>query len=57
MDPAGTTLKDWVETVHACLVAAGGSKDVDELERQMDGMSPVEFVRSQFEKAQEKKND
>lgn len=54
MDPTGKTLSDWVETVHACLVAAGGSEDVDELELQMGGMDPSEFVRSQFEKAQEK---
>jgi hypothetical protein len=51
LNEENNTLSDWVETLHACLVAAGGSEDVDELELQMGGMDPSEFVRSQFEKA------
>lgn len=40
---------DLIDTVKACVVAAGGSKDVDELEREMAGKRPSEFVEAQME--------
>ena len=44
-------LRDYVDTVHACLIAAGGSEDIDELERQVNaaGPKPSFFVRKQIQ--------
>ena len=43
-----------IETVAACLVAAGVSEDIDELEQQVEaaGNHPSDFVRQQIERLQ-----
>lgn len=40
-----------IDTVAACLIAAGGSEDIDELEQQVKaaGTYPSDFVRQQFQ--------
>lgn len=42
---------DLIDTVHACLLAAGGSEDIDELEKQSRaaGQNPSDFVRARIE--------
>lgn len=51
-------IADYRDTVHAVLKAAGGSEDLDELERQCNeaGPKPSFFVRKQFEKLREQRD-
>lgn len=43
--------RDLLDTIHNCLIAAGGSEDIDELEHQLNqsGTKPSDFIRKQFE--------
>lgn len=51
-------ITDHADTTLACLRAAGGSEDLDELERQCNeaGPKPSFFVRRQFEKLREQRD-
>lgn len=51
-------VQDHKDTALACLRAAGGSEDLDELERQCNeaGPKPSFFVRKQFEKLREQRD-
>jgi hypothetical protein len=44
--------QDWLDSVHACLVAAGAPADIDEMEGvvRAAGDYPSDFVRQRFEK-------
>ena len=45
-DTSGEDIRDLLDTVHNCLIAAGGSTDIDKLEQQLfeAGAKPSEFV-------------
>ena len=47
--------RDLIDTVSACLIAAGASEDLDEMERQVKaaGTKPSHFVQAQFQKLQD----
>jgi hypothetical protein len=49
-----TERKDLIDTVHNCLIAAGGSEDIDELEKEVNlaGKKPSDFIRKQFQELQ-----
>jgi hypothetical protein len=51
-----TKVSDYRDTVHACLIAAGGSENINELERQVcaAGTTPSDFVRQQLAAAERK---
>ena len=45
-----------LETIHNCMIAAGGSQDLDELERQMNavGTHPSHFIEHQMKQLRDR---
>jgi len=50
---------DLLDTIHACLVAAGGSEDIEELEKEVEaaGEKPSDFIKKKFADLQKDNHD
>lgn len=58
-DNVELVIKSLIDTIHQCLIAAGGSEDIDELEAQVKsvGTKPSDFIKYQFTNLQNRIND
>ena len=52
-------VQDLLDTVQACLIAAGGSSNIDELEKQLKdvGTNPSHFIKKRFQDLEKENNE